>query len=382
MTLVAGRNFEHLHMLEQVLIRFEEANLTLKSAKCSFGYGETEVLGHVVNSKEINLIPIRKRCKALELPVFLLLGFDIAKAQQGDSCLVPLIQEIKKPSTSNTKFSRYLYKINTRPESTEKLLVIPDKLKAEILSECQYNPLVGGHLGMVRSTDIIRRSYYWRGLFKDVESAGLLQPIPSDEPFDRIGIDLLDPFPKTTRGNKYFITCIDYDTRWEVALDLLGNVICRHSMPGSVLSDGIMAVHELLRLMDVQGTTSSYHPQCNGAAERLYPTRTSMISQNPCMNGMSSDLILTDRVRIEHRMKKKQDLSIFDCRQVVGARGMRHSNSEVVQALGFPWATGYSPAIQRRNMSSSHTIISSLWGTEATTSLEYICSLHIIRLND
>ncbi|KAJ8882553.1 hypothetical protein PR048_014364 [Dryococelus australis] len=81
--------------------------------------------------------------KALDLPVFSLPGFDLAKAQLSKSNLVPLIKKVKNQSQVETKFCRLaknfclkggvLYKINTMPEVREKLLVIPDKLKAKIL---------------------------------------------------------------------------------------------------------------------------------------------------------------------------------------------------------------------------------------------------------
>ncbi|KAJ8894100.1 hypothetical protein PR048_006710 [Dryococelus australis] len=105
--------------------------------------------------------------------------------------------------------------LNTRLEGREKLLVIPDKLQSEILSECHDNPLIGGHLRVARTLDKIRRRHYRQELLKDVEAyvrtcaycqtkkgtnhkpAGLLQPIPTGEPFDRVNICLLDPFPKT-----------------------------------------------------------------------------------------------------------------------------------------------------------------------------------------
>ncbi|KAJ8883572.1 hypothetical protein PR048_015416 [Dryococelus australis] len=128
---------------------------------------------------------------------------------------------------------------------------------------------------------------------------GLIQSIPAGESFGRVGIDLLGPFPKTTQGNKYVNTFIDYGTRWaetlavpagtaraqEVVKFLLENIICRHSTPGSILTYrgqvfSSAIVRELLRLMDIQGTmTSAYRPQCNGAVEHLYATLITMMPQ-------------------------------------------------------------------------------------------------------
>ncbi|KAJ8887352.1 hypothetical protein PR048_013567 [Dryococelus australis] len=144
--------------------------------------------------------------------------------------------------------------------------------------------------------------YYWKVLFKDVEC--YIRTCADCQTKKRMitsqQIDLLGPFPKTTQGNKYVITCINYGTKWaeiqavpagtaqEVAQFLFGNIICKHSTPGSILTDrgqvfGSAVVHKLLRLMDIQGTmTSGYRSQCNGAVERLHTTLTTMINQRNC----------------------------------------------------------------------------------------------------
>ena len=41
--------------------------------------------------------------------------------------------------------------------------------------------------------------------------------IPVSAPWERVRIDFVRPFPKTTSGNKYIITAIDYFTRWPEA---------------------------------------------------------------------------------------------------------------------------------------------------------------------
>ncbi|KAJ8887042.1 hypothetical protein PR048_013257 [Dryococelus australis] len=110
--------------------------------------------------------------------------------------------------------------------------------------------------------------------------AGLLQPIPAGELFDRMGIDLLGLLSKTTQGQKYVITYINYGMRWtettavrmgtasEVTQFLLENVTCRHLAHSKILTDmgkvfSSAVVQELLHLLDIQGTMASgYSPQC------------------------------------------------------------------------------------------------------------------------
>ena len=44
--------------------------------------------------------------------------------------------------------------------------------------------------------------------------AGLLTYIEVDYPFQKVGIDILGPFPETIGGMKYIIVAIDYLTKW------------------------------------------------------------------------------------------------------------------------------------------------------------------------
>jgi hypothetical protein len=43
---------------------------------------------------------------------------------------------------------------------------------------------------------------------------GLLQCIKVERPFQKVGIDLLGPFPLSTQGNKMIIVAVDYLTKW------------------------------------------------------------------------------------------------------------------------------------------------------------------------
>ncbi|KAJ8873119.1 hypothetical protein PR048_026736 [Dryococelus australis] len=168
------------------------------------------------NKKHAHVDSLSRNPVDQDLLIVSLPGFDMATAQ--------IIKEIEKPSPVETKHSRVaknyclregvLYKFNTRPRRWGKLLVIPEKLKDEILNESHNNPIIGRRLEVARTIDKIRRRYYWHGRFEDVETyvrtcidcqtkkgtnqkpTGLLQLIPVREPFGRV------------------ITCIDYGTRW------------------------------------------------------------------------------------------------------------------------------------------------------------------------
>jgi Reverse transcriptase (RNA-dependent DNA polymerase)/RNase H-like domain found in reverse transcriptase len=62
--LVMASSFKaHLQRLRHVLERFQEAGLTLNPKKCSFGYTEVPILGHVVSAEGIS--PNRDKIKAV-----------------------------------------------------------------------------------------------------------------------------------------------------------------------------------------------------------------------------------------------------------------------------------------------------------------------------
>jgi hypothetical protein len=72
------------------------------------------------------------------------------------------------------------------------------------------NPL-SGHFGVKATYDRIKDRYYWKGILRDVkiyvkscdcqrrrkpQGKNKLHPIETGEPFERIGIDLLDHYQK------------------------------------------------------------------------------------------------------------------------------------------------------------------------------------------
>ena len=80
----------------------------------------------------------------------------------------------------------------------EQLMMVPRELRQKILVENHDVPVVG-HVGINRNVNLIKRAYWWRGLWGDVEmyvrscpvcqrmktdnkkKAGVLQPIPIPE---------------------------------------------------------------------------------------------------------------------------------------------------------------------------------------------------------
>ena len=122
-----------------------------------------------------------------------------------------------------------------------------------------------------------------------------LRPLPLMEvPFERIGMDLIGPFPRSARGYRFVLVLVDYATRYPEAVPLrtisaksvaqaLFQVISRVGIPKEILTDqgtSFMSrtLRELYGLLGVKSIrTSVYHPQTDGLVERLNKTLKSMI---------------------------------------------------------------------------------------------------------
>ena len=112
-------------------------------------------------------------------------------------------------------------------------------------------------------------------------------PIPN-HPFEQIAIDTCGPFVKTGNGNQYIITVVDMFTGYieskcvptktaeEVARFLTDEIIPRHSVPKSILTDRgteycnkvIEYITKSLGVCHIR--TSPYNPNANGRCERTH----------------------------------------------------------------------------------------------------------------
>ncbi|UYV82368.1 hypothetical protein LAZ67_21001831, partial [Cordylochernes scorpioides] len=172
-----------------------------------------------------------------------------------------------------------------------------------------------GHLGFAKTYDIIRRRFYWPGMYRSVRKyvghcqdcqrrksvpqllPGYLRPIPpTDRPFQKVGIDLLGRFPISQGKKKWIVVCTDYLTKYavtqslgsggtqEIAKFLLEEVILKHGAPREIVMDRgrnfqSRLIQELTKNCHIKKkTTTAYHPQTNGLTERLNRTIADMLS--------------------------------------------------------------------------------------------------------
>lgn len=48
-------------------------------------------------------------------------------------------------------------------------MVVPEKIRREILFECHNSPLPGGPLGFTKTFFWVKGRYYWPNMFKEIE---------------------------------------------------------------------------------------------------------------------------------------------------------------------------------------------------------------------
>lgn len=182
-------------------------------------------------------------------------------------------------------------------------IVIPQSLKKNIL-ETHHSHVLAGHLGRFKTHRLIALRYYWSGMIKDINNFisncmkcnmhkfnlkknVTLKPIPVNDAWDTVGVDLVGPLPETKNGNKWIIVFVDYLTKWVEAFSLIAadsvsiakvfvyEVISRHGTPLKLLSDRgtsflskfMQDVFDILKIEKI--STTAYHPQCNGLTESM-----------------------------------------------------------------------------------------------------------------
>ena len=116
-------------------------------------------------------------------------------------------------------------------------VVVPGALKETVLRAIHGAP-GSGHFGISKTLRRLRQGFYWGQHRRDVEdycrrcdsctarkgptdrSHAQLQQFPAGGPMERVGVDVLGPFPRSERGNRYVLTVMDYFTKWPEAYSL------------------------------------------------------------------------------------------------------------------------------------------------------------------
>ena len=204
-------------------------------------------------------------------------------------------------------------------------VVLPRQCRRAVLELAHTIPL-GGHLGKKKTTEKIRRRFYWPTLFRDVaefcrscdqcQKAGHrrvrrvpMKPLPViAEPFDRIAMDIVGPLPRSRAGRYTLVVC-DYATRYTEAVAMrsidaehvaeeLVCIFAQVGLPREILTDQgtnftselLAEIYRLLHLGSLR--TSPYHPQTDGLVERFNGTLKEMLRKCATQDGKDWDKLL------------------------------------------------------------------------------------------
>jgi len=231
----------------------------------------------------------------------------------------PIWQEITSKGTAAKVYWSYwdslevqngvLYKRWETPnlKNTVVQLIVPKIRIKQILEEAHDSPS-GGHFGINKTLEKIRKRFYWATCKQDVEEwcksckiclakrgptgkgKSPLQIYNVGAPFERIQMDILGPLPLTILGNKYLLVVVDCFTKWVEAFPLknirartvaevfLSQIVSRHGVPLEIHTDQgrnfeSQVFRELSCALGIKKTrTSALHPQSDGQVERQHQT--------------------------------------------------------------------------------------------------------------
>ena len=221
-------------------------------------------------------------------------------------------------------YRRFSYR-DGRPDALQ--LLVP-RVKRKDFLERTHAGMGGGHLGVRRTLDQVRRRAFWPGWRRDVRKfvrqcvkcngyfrgklprTGPLQPMLTGAPFERLHLDLTGPHPRSRRGSVFIISVIDPFSKWAecfpapnkeantIARILVEQVICRFGVPLSLLTDNtrelggdvMTAICHLLGVEKLR--TTVYKASTNAAVERFHRTLNSMLGRMIEDNEKDWDMLL------------------------------------------------------------------------------------------
>ncbi|UYV84067.1 hypothetical protein LAZ67_X001053 [Cordylochernes scorpioides] len=262
---------------------------------------------------------------------FLSTIMNIKDEQKQDPYILKILDGLSDSTSKDNRFkivNGILYKKNFDPNGPSLLLVVPRRLRSDILRELHDAPMAG-HLGFAKTYDRVIRRYFWPGLYRSVKKyvshcqecqrrknspqlpPGHLVPIPPpSRPFQKIGIDLLGRFPLSRNKKRWIIVCTDYLSKYAitkslatgdaqgVANFLLEEVILIHGAPREIVTDRgrnfqSKLIQELANCCGIiKRSATAYHPQTNGLTERLNRTMADMLSMYVDLDQKNWDEIL------------------------------------------------------------------------------------------
>lgn len=242
---------------------------------------------------------------------------------------------IKRKSRYFIILNDQLYKKN-KDNPNRPIRVAKENEIEDILYHMHSDPLAG-HFSIDETYRRVKIRYYWPQMFNDVRKyiqtcdecqrrgknrrIEPLHPIKVGQPFDRLGMDIVGPLPKTKRGNTHIVVATEYLTKWPEARAIPNakassvvsffyeDIICRHGCPKVLLTDrGTHFVNEMLDSLCIElgvkhKLSTAYHPQTNGLVERFNRTLCEALAKYANEHKDDWDVYLTS-VLFAYRTKR------------------------------------------------------------------------------
>ncbi|XDV36008.1 hypothetical protein PO909_005862 [Leuciscus waleckii] len=257
---------------------------------------------------------------------------DLAEMQASDTAIKTMILHLKDPSpnpiapsdtTDNSDLrhlhnSRHMLRVRddilwfVTDDTTSPKLVVPQCQRGEMINHAHNAPYAGHH-GTKATYETLRQVAYWPGMQQDVAEyvreclvccqfhpTNLTHRAPLQRrgitfPWSDLQIDWVGPLPRSSRGNKYFLTVVCQFTKWVECLPapndtaqttaylLMNHIFSRFGLPLRVNSDrGTHFTAEIMqkiwRILGVQAKLHiSHHPISSGQVERSNRTVVAML---------------------------------------------------------------------------------------------------------
>ena len=283
---------------------------------------------------EYNFNPCDIVCKSTQTVVHKKTRDDWKIEQEGGSIIGPVIEAMRN-KTSNTSGlsdeskrlfrnrSRLLFRygllyrkiFDGQLQENKFQFVLPKSYWKQSMEACHDNM---GHLGIERTTSLLRDRFYWPSMIEDIEihirscppclrfktqpEKAELNPIVATRPMELVHIDYLTiEAPENSRSSKdiNILIITDHYTRYAqahitssqkahvVAKTLWEHFFVHYGFPEKILSDQgrnfeSVLISELCELTQIKKLrTTPYRPEGNGSCERFNRTLISMLGTLP-----------------------------------------------------------------------------------------------------
>ena len=283
---------------------------------------------------EYNLSPSEIVCKSTQIVVHKRTKDDWKIKQENDPIIGPVLEAMKNKSGNTSGFSDeskrlfrnrrwllfrcgLLYRklFDGQLQENKFQFILPKPYWKQSMEACHDNM---GHLGIERTTSLLKDRFYWPSVLEDVElhirscpcclrfktqpEKAELNPIITTRPMELVHIDYLSiEAPDNSRSSKdiNILVITDHFTRYAqahitssqkahiVAKTLWEHFFVHYGFPEKILSDQgqnfeSVLISELCELTQIKKLrTTPYRPEGNGSCERFNRTLISMLGTLP-----------------------------------------------------------------------------------------------------